>query len=198
MTATDRATVLIADDEREVADAYAAQLSTRYDVRTVYSGKDALTALNPEVDVMLFDGQMSDVTGREVVDAIREHGLNTRAAMVTGIDPEFDIIDVPFDDYVVKPADRTDLFDTIGRLVTCIAYEAHIREYYALTSKYATLRTTRTETELANSEEFRALEADLKRHRSELDRIVDSFDDDDFEVLLRDFGGTVPPASDIE
>lgn len=187
MTATDRATILIVDDEREVADAYAAQLSGRYDVETAYSGKEALEALSAEVDVVLLDRRMPEVMGQDVLADIRARGLDTRVAMVTAIDPDFDIIDMPFDDYVVKPATRENLFETVERLLTSAAYESHIREYYALTSKYAALQATKTNGELEDNAQFQELEAELEHHRSELDSIAGNFDDDDFEVVLRDF-----------
>ena len=196
MTPTYRATILIVDDEREVADAYAAQLSTRYDVETAYSGQEALNALSADVDVVLLDRRMPEVAGQDVLRDIRKRGLDTRVAMVTAIDPDFDIIDMPFDDYVVKPATRADLFDTVERLLTCSAYESRIREYYALTSKYAALQSTKTSAELEVSEEFQELEAKLDQHRAELDRIVNRFDDDDFEVVLRDFDVTDSSTSD--
>jgi DNA-binding response OmpR family regulator len=196
MTATDRAKILIVDDEREVADAYAAQLSSRYDVETAYSGEEALEARSVDVDVVLLDRRMPEVAGQDVLADIRARGLDTRVAMVTAIDPDFDIIDMPFDDYVVKPARRTDLFETVERLLTCAAYESHIREYYSLTSKYAALQASKTNAELENNEEFQELAAKLDDRRAELDRIVDSFDDDDFEVVLRDFDVPGPTPSE--
>jgi len=187
MTGTDRARILVVDDEREVADAYAAQLSERYDVEAAYSGEEALDALTPDVDVVLLDRRMPELAGGEVLREIRERGLDARVAMVTAIDPDFDIIDMPFDDYLVKPATGEDLFDTVERLLTCAAYESHVRTFYALSSKHAALQATKTETELENSEEFRELRSALESHREKLDRIVEGFDEDDYEVLLRDF-----------
>ncbi len=198
MTASDRATILIADDEQGVADAYAAQLSPEYDVETAYSGDDALAALTPDVDVVLLDRRMPDVGGDDVLAEIRDRGLDIRVAMVTAVDPDFDIIEMPFDDYVVKPVTRQDLIDTIERLLTCVDYESRIREYYALSSKHAALQASKTSAELRVNEEFQELEEQLGRLQSELDRIVTSFDDEDYEVLLRDFGGSEAIASDAE
>jgi len=198
MTGTNRARVLVVDDEREVADAYAAQLSDRYEVATAYSGHEALDALTPDVDVVLLDRRMPELAGGDVLREIRERGLDARVAMVTAIDPDFDIIDMPFDDYLVKPATSEDLFDTVERLLTCAAYESHVRTFYALSSKHAALQATKTEAELENSEEFRELRAELETHRAELDRIVAGFDEDDYEVLLRDFDPQDPPPSGRE
>ena len=187
MAATDPATVLIVDDERDVADAYAAQLSSRYDVETAYSGAEALSVLTPAVDVVLLDRRMPQVDGRDVLSAIRDRELDARIAMVTAVDPGFDIIDMPFDDYVVKPATRSDLVETVERLVTVAAYETRIRDYYALSSEYAALRASKTDAELADNEEFQELAARLDSHRAELDRIATSFDDDDYAVVFRNF-----------
>jgi DNA-binding response OmpR family regulator len=198
MTGTNRARVLVVDDEREVADAYAAQLSDRYEVATAYSGHEALDALTSAVDVVLLDRRMPELAGGDVLREIRERGLDARVAMVTAIDPDFDIIDMPFDDYLVKPATGEDLIDTVERLLTCAAYESHVRTFYALSSKHAALQATKAEAELENSEEFRELRAELEAHRAELDRIVEGFDEDDYEVLLRDFDPQDPPPSDRE
>jgi len=198
MTGTNRARVLVVDDEREVADAYAAQLSDRYEVATAYSGHEALDALTSAVDVVLLDRRMPELAGGDVLREIRERGLDARVAMVTAIDPDFDIIDMPFDDYLVKPATGEDLIDTVERLLTCAAYESHVRTFYALSSKHAALQATKAEAELENSEEFRELRAELEAHRAELDRIVEGFDEDDYEVLLSDFDPQDPPPSDRE
>jgi len=138
-----------------VADAYAAQLSDRYEVATAYSGHEALDALTSAVDVVLLDRRMPELAGGDVLREIRERGLDARVAMVTAIDPDFDIIDMPFDDYPVKPATGEDLIDTVERLLTCAAYESHVRTFYALSSKHAALQATKAEAELENSEEFR-------------------------------------------
>jgi len=189
MAASERATVLIVDDEPGVADAYAAQLRGQYDVETVYSGEAALDALDPSIDVVLLDRRMPDISGDDILDRIRERDLQARVAMVTAVDPDFDIIDMPFDDYVVKPVSRADLFETIERLQSCAAYQNRLREYYALSSKYAALKATKTDAELRESDEFERLEAEIETHRNGLDEMVDRFDENDYEAIFRDVGG---------
>jgi DNA-binding response OmpR family regulator len=189
MAVSERATVLIVDDEPDVADAYAAQLREQYDVETAYSGQAALDALGPEIDVVLLDRRMPDISGDDILERIRERDLRARVAMVTAVDPDFDIIDMPFDDYVVKPVSRDDLFETIERLQSCAAYQNQLREYYALTSKFAALKASKTDAELRSSEEFQALKAEIETHRTELDEIVDRFDEHDYEAIFRDVGG---------
>ena len=46
MSGSEPATVLVVDDEPDVADAYAAQLETDFEVMTAYGGQEALDILD--------------------------------------------------------------------------------------------------------------------------------------------------------
>jgi DNA-binding response OmpR family regulator len=186
MSPGDLPTVLVVDDEPDVADAYAAQLEHEYHVKTAYSGEEALEKLTAETDIVLLDRRMPGVSGDDVLTEIRQMGIDCRVAMVTAVDPDFDIIEMPFDDYVIKPVSRDNLFDTIERLLNCAEYEEKLQEYYQLTTKYATLLANKSNAELEDSEEFQ----DLKRRREEvhqaLNETIERFDDRDFAAVFRE------------
>jgi DNA-binding response OmpR family regulator len=129
---------------------------------------------------------MPGISGDEVLETIRDRALDCRVAMVTAVDPDFDIIDMPFDDYVIKPVSREDLFETIQRLLTCSEYEARLRKYYALTAKHATLLANKPEAELADNEDFEHLERRMEELQEGLDETIAEFDDDDFTAVFRD------------
>jgi len=188
MSGTESATVLVVDDEPDVADAYAAQLRAEYGVATAYGGEEALDRLDDEVDVVLLDRRMPGLSGDEVLEAIRERGFDVRVAMVTAVDPDFDIIEMPFDDYVIKPVSREDLYSTIDRLLTTAEYETQLREYYAMTAKQATLLASKPRAALEDNEQFQELEARIDALQEELDELVTGFDDDDFEAAFREMG----------
>ena len=196
MSGSEPATVLVVDDEPDVADAYAAQLDCEYDVSTAYGGEKALERLDESVDVVLLDRRMPGVSGDEVLERIRDRGLDCRVAMVTAVDPDFDIIDMPFDDYVIKPVSRDELFETIERLLTAASYESKLLSYYSLAAKHATLLGNKPESELAESEEFASLEAEMEGLQADLDETVSEFDDDDFEAAFRDLDD--PAAGSLE
>ncbi|MDT3434335.1 response regulator [Haloarcula sp. 1CSR25-25] len=198
MTEGRRATILVVDDEPAVADVYAAQLRDRYAVETAYSGEAALSTLDAAVDVVLLDRRMPDLSGDEVLSAIREKRYDTRVAMVTAVDPDFDIIEMPFDDYVIKPVSAEALFQTIEQLLLYTEYEDRLRECYSLTAKYAALEASKPQTALDESEEFTELKAELTEVRAELDEITDSFDARDFELLFRDFETDEPSPDNTE
>ena len=188
MTETESPTVLVVDDERDVADAYAAQLQREYDVVTAYGGQEAIDTLDESVDVMLLDRRMPGVSGDDVLEYVREEGLDCRVAMVTAVDPDFDIIEMPFDDYVIKPVSRDDLLETIDHLLSVSDYRRKLQKYHALSAKHATLLANKPDSELADSEEFQALTEQMDELRSELDDHLADFDDEDFETAFRDLG----------
>ena len=141
---------------------------------------------------------MPGISGDEVLEKIRDRELRVRVAMVTAVDPDFDIIEMPFDDYVIKPVSREDLFETITRLLTCSEYEERLRRYYALTAKHATLLSNKPESELANSEQFQRLEEEMHEMRESLDQTIATFDDEDFVAAFRDLDGDLGAASPAE
>ncbi|MCD2202614.1 response regulator transcription factor [Halobacterium sp. KA-6] len=180
----DEATVLVVDDEEGLADLYAIWLRDRYTVETAYDGEAALTALDEDVDVVLLDRQMPGVSGDDVLDTIRERGLDCRVAMVTAVEPELDIVDLGFDDYLRKPVDRETLRETVDRLLRRSAYDETVQRYFAAARKHALL-TESNDPSVTESTEFETLEDRLDDLRSRLDDVVDEFDEDDYEVLFR-------------
>jgi DNA-binding response OmpR family regulator len=180
----DEATVLVVDDEEGLADLYAIWLRDRYTVETAYDGEAALDALDEDVDAVLLDRQMPGVSGDDALDAIRERGLDCRVAMVTAVEPELDIVDLGFDDYLRKPVDRETLRETVDRLLRRSTYDDTVQQYFAVARKHALLRES-NDPSVTESAEFEALEGRLDDLRSRLDDVVEDFDEDDYEVLFR-------------
>ncbi|WP_255151438.1 HalX domain-containing protein [Halorarius halobius] len=181
----ERLTVLVIDDEPDLADLYAAWLSDDYDVRTAYGGEEALEQADDAVDVALIDRLMPDLSGDEVLERIREQGYNCRVAMVTAVEPDFDIIDMGFDNYLVKPIRREDLIEAVESLRTRSTYDSQLREYFSLASKRAALESQKSDRELADSEAYAELTAELDDLSDQLDETTAELDADDFEVAMR-------------
>jgi len=85
----DEPRVLMVDDEKQVADAYALRLQDVADVTVAYGGEEALAivAEGRPPDVVLLDRHMPGLSGDAVLDELRERDLTTRVIMVTAIDP---------------------------------------------------------------------------------------------------------------
>jgi DNA-binding NtrC family response regulator len=110
-------TVLIADDEPELTDLYATWFDEEYDVRTAYSGKSAISQFDSDVSVVFLDRRMPTYNGDKVLEDIRAHEHDCPVAMLTAVDPDVDIVDLPFDEYIVKPVKRDQIKETAQRLI---------------------------------------------------------------------------------
>ncbi|WP_178915165.1 HalX domain-containing protein [Natronomonas gomsonensis] len=182
---TETATVLVVDDERDLADLYAAWLSQEYDVRTAYGGQAALDALDEDVDVALIDRLMPQVSGDEVLEHIRESEYDCRVSMVTAVEPDFDIIEMGFDEYIVKPIRRDDLVEVVESLLSRSTYDAQLQEFFSLASKRAALQSQKSQHELENSEAYSDLTERVEQLRTDLDSTAEKLSTRDFEVQLR-------------
>ena len=152
-----RPLVLVVEDEPDLADLYAAWLGDEYRVRTAYGGNEALDVLDEagdDVDALLLDRRMPGLSGDEVLDAVTDRGIECRVAMVTAVEPDFDIIEMGFDDYLVKPVTSDTLRDTDKTLLTRNDYDAGVQDLFSLTSKKAMLEAEKSASELADNEEY--------------------------------------------
>lgn len=179
------ATVLIVDDEPGLVDMYADALEGLYTVETATGGEEALDRFGPEIDAVLLDRRMPIVSGDEVVERIRASGDRCPIALITAVEPDFDIIDMGFHDYVVKPVDVTDLRETVENLLAIAKYEDRIREYVSLTVKDATLQRIKASDDLAQNEAYQELREDMRELSNELGDWSTAVDPEDFDRVLR-------------
>ncbi|WP_123622364.1 response regulator transcription factor [Halorubrum sp. CSM-61] len=184
--------VLVVEDEPDLADLYAAWLGDEYRVRTAYGGQEALDELDEVddgVDAILLDRRMPGLSGDEVLSAVRERGVDCRVAMVTAVEPDFDILKMGFDDYLVKPVTSDTLRETVEGLLRRGEYDTEMQELFSLTSKKAMLETEKSATELADHEEYQRLTDRIGELRSRADQSLEAVteDDDDFEKLFQEF-----------
>jgi DNA-binding response OmpR family regulator len=190
---TDQPLVLVVEDEPDLADLYATWLDDEYDVRVAYGGREALDALDDAVDVVLLDRRMPDLSGDEVLVALRERDIDCRVAMVTAVEPDFDIIEMGFDDYLVKPVSRDALVSTVSNLLLRTEYDEGVQELFSLASKKAVLESEKGPTSLQENEEYRELDDRLDGLRDDLDKKLDELDDEDgLDVLYRELGNDLP------
>jgi DNA-binding response OmpR family regulator len=150
--------VLVVEDDEPLADLYADWLQRDHDVEVVHGGEAALERLaEGGIDVVLLDRHMPDVSGDEVLVTLRDWGLDARVAMVTGVTPELDILEMGFDDYLLKPVDRETLVGTVERLRERDTYEALRIELGSLRVKRNVLQVEQSERRLAEDDRFEAL-----------------------------------------
>lgn len=162
---TERRTALVVDDEPDSADIHAEYLAENYTVRTVYAGEEALEALDADVDVVLLDRKMPGRSGDEVATAIHNGEFDPRVVLVTGMDPEVETLNLPFDDYLVKPASGDEIRDAVDRMIVRNNCDETIQGIVALASKMATLESKMSVQELESSSVYATLQRQLAELR---------------------------------
>jgi len=163
------ATVLVVDDEVGLADLYTAFLGVDYDVRTATSGAEAIEKSDDSIDVLLLDRRMPQMSGDEVLIEIRQRGLDCRIGMLSAVEPAEDIVDMPFDDYCVKPVDREELHAFVETLLKRRTYDDRSQEFFSLAAKKAALEKADND----GSEEYDVLVERLEEVRADIDGVLD-------------------------
>ena len=127
-------TVLIVDDDKDLADTCEYWLRDEFSVCVAYSGQAALDTIDDAVDVVLLDRRMPGLSGDEVLTELRDRDFDCRVAMMTAVEPDTDIVEMAFDEYLVKPVDEQDVIGIVEELLVRGEFTETVREYFALES----------------------------------------------------------------
>lgn len=127
--------VLIAEDEKGLADLYGAWLTGNHEVRTAYDGREAIDLLDGEIDIALIDRRMPNVVGDEVAEEIQKAGFDCQVALVTGVTADLEIADLPIDEYLTKPVDQETLVKTVEELFIRAEASSEKKHFLALKSR---------------------------------------------------------------
>ncbi len=173
-TSRKNTTVLVVDDDEAYVEVYAKWLQDDYNVIVANGGGKALTRLDDTVDVVLLDRRMPELNGDQVLKEIREQQLDCRIALVTAVEPELNIVEMDFDEYLTKPVSQRDLKELIEQLLMRERFSEAVQHGFQLASKKSTLEATYSTDELARSDQY----ADLLDELSDIeDKIGQSIND---------------------
>lgn len=82
-------TVLLVEDNDELALLYTHYLTDAYEVRTAQAGEEAIRKATPAVDLIILDYRLPDMLGTAVHQQIRGNESQAPAIIISGTDPEF-------------------------------------------------------------------------------------------------------------
>lgn len=179
-----RAHVLVVDDEANLADVYASWLSEYHTVDTAYSGPEAIEHFDSSVDVVILDRRMPGPSGDTVLEELRNRHPDCLVAMLTAVEPDFDILELGFDTYLTKPITAADLTAVVNQLLRRSEYTETLRELFAKLSKRETLAAQKPQYKLESNDQYQQLKADIKRLRAQSEEHIDELNDEDFEALF--------------
>lgn len=133
--ATEPPTVLIVDDDKDLADTYGTWVPDDYDVEIRYGGVQARKRLDDDLDLVLLDRRMPGIPGDKILEDISKREIDCPVAMLTAVAPDTDIADLEFDEYLVKPVTQAKFQDTVDELLLRQQFEPNAQDYFATESK---------------------------------------------------------------
>lgn len=169
--------VLVVDDEEDVAETYGLRLQTSYRTRLAYGGEEALDAMDDDVDAVLLDRRMPDLHGDDVLTEIRERGYDVPVIMATAVDPDLNILEMDFDDYLCKPIFGETLRETLDKHLDGQSDVGDLDRFLSLISKIDVLEGELTHAELADSEEYHRVKERANDLAPQLRERIDGFDE---------------------
>lgn len=116
---SDSANVLVVDDEQNIRLTLSAMLRrSGYSVTTASSGEEAVALFNSQAfDLMLVDLQMPGINGIQVVEALRNRGLDTEVIVLTGhgsLESAIEGIHHGIFDYMLKTIDPAQISERVA------------------------------------------------------------------------------------
>ena len=185
---THSSTVLIVEDEKNLADLFGIWLQEQFEVHLAYSGEDALEIFAEEsIDIVLLDRRMPGLSGTEVLQSIRENGDAQQVIMVTAVQPTEDLASIDVDDYLLKPIDRTKLLRAVEAAELILTYEDSLTELFSLTARKATLEANLDKTELEKDDRYGDLLQRIRELEEEADTTLQRLKTDyQIDMLVRD------------
>ena len=179
-----KSTILFVDDNADMLASYEAMLKDEYEVLTASGGKIAHAKLDEDVDVVFLDRRMPGMTGDEFLHEMRNRGFEIPVAMLSAIEPDGDIVDLPIDDYITKPVNKAALKRKIEVLINRAEFDRIGCKFHQLASKKATLEA-QADFDHQNSEEYHELVDRMKSLRDEIDTSLDSLLEENPETVFK-------------
>ncbi len=114
--------VLLIDDEKDAADSLSSWFEDKgYSIKTAYSGKEGIEyVMNFDPDVVVTDIKMPDMSGLEVLSAIKEYDEMIQVIVITAfddMDTTIEAIQKGAYDYLAKPLDIKRLELSVRRAI---------------------------------------------------------------------------------
>ena len=184
MNSDNERTVLIVDDEESLGELYSQYLADQYETRVATTSGEALVELTEEIDLVLLDRRLPGMSGDELLEHIQGWEVDCQVIMVTAVDLDTDIIEMPCEGYLKKPVSREEVLEAVEQAFLIEAYEDLVFEYYEKRKKRAALAAEFSREEI-DSDRFDQLETRISEIETEITETVDRFPDSEMSEAFR-------------
>lgn len=177
--------ILVVEDEDPLRRLYAEWLKDEgYETVQAANGEEALDEWDETVDAVLLDRRLPELYGDEVLEEARDAGYDTPVAMVTAVEPDLDLIDMAFDNYITKPVDQDDLYDVVEKLVRTTNIRDSVREFIRVGVKVQKLSNQHPDELLSTHAEYQKLRKRYNELLQQLETQRNDLNDAERQALI--------------
>jgi FixJ family two-component response regulator len=148
-----------------------------WDVERVSSHESLLETVDAETAVVLLDGSAGGSSPEQVLDRLREQGIDRPVVLLSDAEPDADGLAVRFTETLVTPVDESTLAETVGRVAALSDEGVQKREYVSLAATQAALELQLSPSERQSSEEYDRLTERIDALRDRADGSLDEVGD---------------------
>jgi len=156
--------VAVIDDDKDYRQLYKLWLPEEYDIIEAGDGRRGLQRIDDSIDAVLLDRQMPKLSGETIASKLRQRSVTPSVVMISSVKPDVDILDIPVDSYLRKPADRDTLLSVLSTVHSRREYETKRRELLGLADRLETVDNTVRATALAESDAYQRAVERLEQH----------------------------------
>lgn len=189
---TNRRTVLVVEERRELTQGLREILEGEYEVLTAQSVEEAKELHNGHVSVSFIDRDLEDGDLTDLLHHILSQDFAGRLVSVSS-NPERTDRRPEFDDHIQTAVIRDEMEqETIEHLVKQAVYEEEIHEWLTLLSKKAALETQMESSELEQSSTYDELIDEIEELREQAGATRDQIPGERFDAIFREISRSTP------
>lgn len=98
---------------------------------------------------------------KEIVENIQSKDIDCQVCMVTAVDPDFDIVDMRFDHYLMKSVEKDELLESVEGLASINELSEDEQEYQSLNWKKTLLEEAQAEHDIHDDDRYQSLQDDM-------------------------------------
>ena len=166
--------VLIIEDDKMVLDLYEKILEKEYNVSKANNGEEALKKISIEIDLILLDRRLPDKKGLEILKEIKNNPKYDKIPimMLTGLEPDFNIDEVPLEDYLEKPINPSDLRQSVKKIIYKCEYKEEYQKISNNLQKYNKILEQKNNINTEKEEKLKQLRKDIKKSNLKLENDI--------------------------
>lgn len=173
----DATVVLLVENDPESVDRHAEWLADDYAVRTAIDGETALERFDPDVDVVLLDRQLPDMSGGGLLGRLRTREGDPAVGMLVGREPDRRVTQLAVEEFAIRPLDREAFRTLVARLARRRTVDEAVDAYLGLLDRKRSMEGSADAETLDDDANYRAVSGELVARRRQLESLLDRLQD---------------------